>query len=69
MFTVYTLYTLYALYNLYTLLSHKYVTKNFDAEILELKNLNIIELEHNDLEFLQLKGLLNKDLIRPLYLG
>jgi len=47
----------------------KYVTKNFDPKILELKNLNIVELDHNDLEFLQLKSLLNKDLIKPLYLS
>ena len=38
-------------------------------KILKLNNLSIENLDHNELEFLQLKGLLNKDLIRPLYLS
>ena len=47
----------------------KNVAKYFGKKILELNNLNIENLDHNKLEFLQLKGLLNKDLIRPLYLS
>ena len=47
----------------------KNATKYFDKKILELNNLSIENLDHNKLEFLQLKGLLNKDLIRPLYLS
>ena len=46
----------------------KNTIKYFNNKILKLDNLNIVELNHNDLEFLQLKGLLNKDLIKPLYL-
>ena len=47
----------------------KSATKYFGKKILELNNLSIENLDHNELEFLQLKGLLNKDLIRPLYLS
>ena len=47
----------------------KSVIKDFDKKILKLNNLSIENLDHNELEFLQLKGLLNKDLIRPLYLS
>jgi len=47
----------------------KNATKYFGKKILELNNLSIENLDHNKLEFLQLKGLLNKDLIRPLYLS
>jgi len=47
----------------------KNVTKYFDKKILELNNLSIENLDHNKLEFLQLMGLLNKDLIKPLYLS
>jgi len=47
----------------------KNATKNFNNKILELNNLNIVDLDHNDLEFLQLKGLLDNDLIKPLYLS
>jgi tRNA threonylcarbamoyladenosine biosynthesis protein TsaB len=43
--------------------------KNFDDKILKLTNLCIVKLDHNMLESLQLEGLLNKDLIKPLYLG
>ena len=46
-----------------------YATKYFDEKILKLGNVNIVDLDHNQLEFLQLKGLLNKDLIKPLYLS
>ena len=44
-------------------------TKHFNEKILKLNNLSIVNLDHNELEFLQLKGLLNKDLIKPLYLS
>jgi len=43
--------------------------KYFDKKILKLNNLNIVDLNHNELEFLQLKGLLDKGLIKPLYLS
>ena len=42
--------------------------KYFSKKILELNNLNLIQLDHNELEFLKLKGLLDKDFIKPLYL-
>ena len=45
------------------------VIKYFDKKILKLNNLNIVDLDHNRLEFLQLKGLLDKELIKPLYLS
>ncbi len=41
----------------------------FDEKILKLNNLNIVDLDHNELEFLQLKGLLDEKLIKPLYLS
>ena len=47
----------------------KNVTKYFDEKILKLNNLSVVDLDHNVLEFLQLKGLLDKDLIKPLYLS
>jgi len=47
----------------------KNISKYFDENILKLNNLNIVDLNHNELEFLQLKGLLDKDLIKPLYLS
>ena len=43
--------------------------KYFDKKILKLNNLNIVDLDHNELEFLQVKGLLDKGLIKPLYLS
>jgi len=43
--------------------------EHFDEKILKFNNLNIVDLDHNELEFLQLKGLLNEKLIKPLYLG
>jgi len=53
--------------------SFKVVTKNvskyFDDEILKLNNLNIVTLNHNELEFLKLRDLLEKSLIRPIYLS
>ena len=45
------------------------VIEDFDEKILKLNNINIVKLDYNDLEFLKLKGLLEKDLIKPLYLG
>ena len=47
----------------------KNMVKYFDKKILKLNNLNIVDLDHNELEFLQLKGLLNESLIKPLYLS
>ena len=46
----------------------KDMVKNFDKKILQLNNLNIVELDHIDLESLKLKGLLDEDIIKPLYL-
>ena len=43
--------------------------KYFDEKILKLNNLSIVNLDHNELEFLQLNDLLDKDLIKPIYLG
>ena len=43
--------------------------EHFDGKILNLSNLNIVDLDHNELEFLQLKGLLDEDSIKPLYLS
>ena len=47
----------------------KNISKYFNEKILKLNNLSIVDLNHNELEFLQLKGLLDKDLIKPLYLS
>ena len=47
----------------------KNMIKYFDKKILKLNNLSIVDLDHNKLEFLQLNGLLNKNLIKPLYLS
>ena len=47
----------------------KSATKYFGEKILKLNNLSIVDLDHNELEFLKLKGLLDKDLIKPLYLS
>ena len=47
----------------------KNVIKYFDEKILKLNNLSIVDLDHNELEFLQLKGLLDEKLIKPLYLS
>ena len=43
--------------------------KYFDEKILKLDNLSVVNLDHNQLEFLQLNDLLDKSLIKPLYLG
>jgi tRNA threonylcarbamoyl adenosine modification protein YeaZ len=42
---------------------------NFNDKLLKLDNLNAVNLDHNELESLQLKGLMNKELIKPLYLN
>ena len=47
----------------------KNVVKYFSEKILKLNNLCIVDLDHKELESLQLKGLLDKDLIKPLYLS
>tara|TARA_B100002003_G_scaffold191916_1_gene181072 strand:- start:425 stop:1030 length:606 start_codon:yes stop_codon:yes gene_type:complete len=47
----------------------KNVIKHFDKKILKLNNLTIVDLDHNELEFLQLKNLLDEELIKPLYLS
>ena len=47
----------------------RHMIKFFDKQILKLNNLNIVDLDHNELEFLQLKGLLDEELIKPLYLS
>ena len=47
----------------------KNVAKNFNKKILELKNLKVVELDHNKLELLKLNGLLDEDFIKPLYLS
>ena len=47
----------------------KNTVKYFDEKILKLNSLSIVDLDHNELEFLQLKGLLDKELIKPLYLS
>ncbi len=43
--------------------------KYFDSRILKLNSLSIVDLDHNELEFLQLKGLLDKEMVKPLYLN
>ena len=47
----------------------KGLAKYFSEKILKLSNLSIVELDHNMLESLQTKGLLDEGLIRPLYLN
>ena len=47
----------------------KRVAIYFDDEILKLNNLNIVTLDHNELEFLRSRDLLEKSLIRPMYLS
>ena len=56
-------------YNNKFLVIPKGMTKCLSAKILKLDNLNIIDLDHNVLEFLYLRGLLNKKFIKPLYLS
>ena len=45
------------------------IAKDYDKKILQLSNINIAESNHKELEFLKLKGLLDEDLIKPLYLS
>ena len=45
------------------------IKKYFDEKILKLSNVNFVDLDHNELEFLKFNDLLVKDLIKPLYLG
>ena len=47
----------------------KNISKQINEKVLKLKNLIIVDLNHKELEFLHLKGLLNKDLIKPIYLS
>ena len=47
----------------------KNTVKYFDEKILKLNNLSIVDLDHQKLEFLQIKGLLDEKLIKPLYLN
>ena len=47
----------------------KNIAQTVDKEILKLNNLNIVDLDHSQLEFLHLKDFLDKDLIKPLYLS
>tara|TARA_Y100000590_G_scaffold171842_1_gene196535 strand:+ start:142 stop:747 length:606 start_codon:yes stop_codon:yes gene_type:complete len=47
----------------------KNTAKHYDEKILKLDNLKIVNLDHNELEFLKLKGLLDENLIKPLYLS
>ena len=47
----------------------KNLVKYFDKKILKLVDLNIVELDHNMLESLQLRGLLEENMINPLYLS
>jgi len=45
------------------------IKKQYDEKILKNNNINTVNLDHNKLEFLQIKGLLNESLIKPLYLS
>jgi len=47
----------------------KNVSKYFDEKILKLDNLEVVDLDHDELIFLRMKGLLNEELIKPLYLS
>ena len=56
-------------YNSKFIVIPKNISKYFSEKILKLSNIDIVDLNHNELEFLHLKGLLNEDLIKPLYLS
>ena len=45
------------------------MSQSFDQKILALNNLSIVDLDHNDLETLQKKGLLDARIIKPFYLS
>ena len=47
----------------------KNVADSLGEQILKFNNLNIVDLNHNELEFLQIKGLLDEELVKPLYLS
>tara|TARA_B100000700_G_scaffold315736_1_gene404248 strand:- start:81 stop:686 length:606 start_codon:yes stop_codon:yes gene_type:complete len=47
----------------------KNIVENFNDKILKLSNVKIVDLDHNDLEFMKLHDLLDENLIKPLYLG
>ena len=47
----------------------KNLIKKINRKILKLNNLSIEDLDHNLLESLKINGLLDKDLIKPLYLS
>jgi len=47
----------------------KSAIKYFDKKILKLSNLSIVDLDHNQLEFLKSKDLLDSNSIKPLYLS
>jgi len=47
----------------------KNMTKYFDKKILNSNNIRVVDLDHNELEFLKLKDLLDEKLIKPLYLS
>ena len=47
----------------------KNMSQSFDQKILALNNLSIVDLDHNDLETLQKKGLLDARIIKPFYLS
>ena len=51
------------------IVSSKNGIEKYNKKILKLNNFNIVNLDPNMLEFLELKGLLDKDLIKPLYLS
>jgi len=43
--------------------------KQFNEKVLKLSNLFFVDLDYNKLEFLQSQDLLDKDLIKPVYLS
>ena len=47
----------------------KIFVDQFDDKILKLGNLFVVDLNHNALESLRLKGLLDEDFIKPLYIS
>lgn len=46
----------------------KNIIKHFDKKILKLNNIKVVDLDHNVLESLHLKGLLNEKSVKPFYL-